>query len=517
MKVLTAAQMRAVDERTIELGIPGLILMENAGHRVVELLAEKFSPLAAQRILVLCGKGNNGGDGFVVARQLYTRLRPKALWVVLAGRPEELRGDAEANFRMLRAAGCPVFDAITAEMRAATIVVDALLGTGLTGPARGPMLELIREINTGFPQAKVVAVDIPSGLGSDTGEVLGEAVRADYTVTFTAPKVGQVLPPACDYVGELRVGAIGSPAELFENDPGIFLALSGPERFRHLFAPRPRGAHKGSFGHVLVIGGSRSKPGAAAMAGLAALRAGAGLVTVASAASAVASIAAHAAELMHEPLTETDTGEISQRAFDYGRFEAAAGRKTVFALGPGIGTHFETAAFVRKVVADFDLPMVIDADGLNCLAGTEFRGRPALVLTPHPGEMARLAGLTNEAVLKDRVGVARSFAIARGLWVVLKGQRTLVAAPDGRVWINPTGTPALASGGTGDILTGLMAGLIAQFPGEIEAAVLAAVYVHGLAGEIGAARLGEQYLVATDLLRFLPEAVEACRHDPHRL
>ncbi len=517
MKVLTAAQMRAVDQRTMELGIPGLILMENAGHRVVELLVEKFSPLDEQRVLVLCGKGNNGGDGFVVARQLHTRLRPKALWVVLAGRAEELKGDAEANYRMLVACGCPVLDAITPEMRAATIVVDALLGTGLTGSARGQMLELIREINTGFPQAKVVAVDIPSGLASDTGQLLGEAVRADYTVTFTAPKVGQVLPPACDYVGELRVGAIGSPPGLYEDDPEIYLALGGPERFRHLFAPRPRGAHKGSFGHVLVIGGSRSKPGAAAMAGMAALRAGAGLVTVASAASALGSIAAHAAELMHEPLMETDTGEISMRAFDYGRFEAVASRKTVFALGPGIGTHFETASFVRKVVNEYDVPMVIDADGLNCLAGADFRGRPQLVLTPHPGEMARLAGLSNEEVLADRVGVARSFATARNLWLVLKGQRTLVASPEGRVWVNPTGTPALASGGTGDILTGLMAGLVAQFPAEIEAAVLAAVYLHGLAGEIGAARLGEQYLVATDLLRFLPEAVDACRPHPHRL
>jgi len=452
-----------------------------------------------------------------VARQLHTRLRPRSLHVVFAGRPEELKGDAAENFRMLGACGCPVFDAVTPEMRSATVVVDALLGTGLSGPARGPMLDLIREINAGFPFAKVVAVDIPSGLASDTGKVPGEAVRADYTVTFTAPKVGQVLPPACDYVGELRVCPIGSPPSLFEDDESIFLALSGPERFRRLLGPRPRGAHKGSFGHVLVVGGSRGKPGAAAMAGLAALRAGSGLVTVASAESAIAAISAHAAELMTEPLAETDTGALSMRAFDYGRFEAVAERKTVFALGPGLGTHFETAAFVRTVVAEFSPPMVVDADGLNCLAGTEFPGRPSLVLTPHPGEMARLTGLSNEAVLEDRVGIARSFALKRRLWLVLKGQRTLIASPEGRVWVNPTGTPAMATGGTGDILTGLIAGLLAQFPGEIEAAILAAVYLHGLAGELGAARLGEQYLIATDLLRFLPEAIEACRRVPDQV
>ena len=232
MKVLTAPQMREVDRRTIASGIPGLVLMENAGHRVVELLQEKFAPLSRHRVVVLCGKGNNGGDGFVVARQLHTRLRPGSLDVVFAGKAADLTGDAAVNFQMLAACGCPVAGAITPEMRPATIVVDALLGTGLSGPARGQMLELIHEINTGFPAARVVAVDIPSGLASDTGATLGEAVRADYTVTFTAPKAGQVLPPNCDSVGELRVGAIGSPPELYEKDDSISLSLSEPGCFR---------------------------------------------------------------------------------------------------------------------------------------------------------------------------------------------------------------------------------------------------------------------------------------------
>lgn len=517
MKVLTAAQMRAVDARTIELGIPGIVLMENAGHRVVEFLQEKFAPLSSQRVVILCGKGNNGGDGFVVARQLHTRLRPKSLQVVLAGQPEDLKGEAAENFRMLSACRLPVERSITPEMRLATIVVDALLGTGLPGPARGPMADLIRDINTGFPLATIVAVDMPSGLGSDTPAAPVEAVRARYTVTFTAPKVSQVLPPACDYVGELRVEAIGSDPDLYEQDDSIYLALNGPERFAHLFARRSPGSHKGTFGHALVVGGSRGKSGAAAMTGLSALRAGAGLVTVASAAGAIGQIAAHAPELMTEPLAETDAGSISMRAFDYGQFAAIAEKKTVIAAGPGLGTHAETIAFVRMLVAQYAQPMIIDADGLNALAGGDFTGRPSMVLTPHPGEMSRLTGLTTEEISIDRVRVVRTFAMEKRVCVTLKGYRSLIAFPNGQVWINPTGSPAMATGGAGDILTGLIAGLTAQFPKEQETAVLAAVYLHGLAGELGAAVLGEQPLIATDLLRFLPEAIKECASVSHRV
>lgn len=516
MKVLTAEQMRTVDRRTMELGIPGLILMENAGHRVVEFLAETFAPLSEHHVVILCGKGNNGGDGFVVARQLYTRLRPRRLDVALAAAPEELRGDAAENFRMLTACGCPVAREITPEMRPATIVVDALLGTGLKGPATGRMLEWIREINTGFPQAKVVALDIPSGLGSDSGALLGEAVRADYTVTFTAPKVGQVMPPGCERVGQLVVRPIGSPPQLYEQDDSIFLSLVEPAEFRDLFVPRPVGAHKGDFGHVLIVGGSRGKTGAAAMAGLAALRAGAGLVTVASAGSALPVIASHAPELMTEPLPETESGAISSRAA-----ETLAGLfpgKDVVALGPGLGTHPETVALVRRLAASVNLPLVIDADGLNALAGCSVRfASPAPVLTPHPGEMGRLTGRTAAEIQADRLAAARGFALDRKVTVVLKGYRTLTAFPDGSVWINPTGSPAMATGGSGDILTGLIAGLMAQFPGRREQAVAAAVWLHGRCGELGAAAYGEKALIATDLLEFLPEAMDECARFSHPL
>lgn len=516
MKVLTAAQMRDVDRRTMELGIPGLVLMENAGQRVVEFLAGRFAPLDAHRILVLCGKGNNGGDGMVVARQLFTRFHPRSLDVVLFAAPEDLKGDAEANYRMLGACGCPVWREITPEMRAATVIVDALLGTGVSGPATGAALAAIREINVNFPLAKVVAVDIPSGMPSDAAHPLGEQARADYTITFTAPKPAQVLAPNCDGCGELRVAPIGSPEELWDTNASVFLSLVEPGLFASLLAPRPRMSHKGSFGHVLVLGGSSGKTGAAAMAGLAALRVGAGLVTVASAQSAIPVIAGHAPELMTEPLPENESGGIGLAAFDYGRLALVADRKNVFALGPGLGTHPDTVAFVRRVVADYPQPMVIDADGLNALAGSPWTAAGRLrVLTPHPGEMARLTGQSVAAIEADRVTAARSFALERAVVLVLKGYRSLIAFPDGRVWVNPTGGPAMAKGGAGDILTGLMAGLLAQFSDTPDVAVAAAVYLHGLAGQNAAREMGDKTVIATDLLAYLPRAMEECARVSH--
>ena len=508
MKVLTAAEMREVDRRTSELGIPGIVLMENAGHRVVEFLAERFAPLSAQRIVVLCGKGNNGGDGLVIARQLQTRFQPCALHVVLLAAPDDLKGDAAANFRMLQACGCGVAQEIPAESRNATLVLDALLGTGISGPASGRMLEAIREINTGFPLAKVVAVDIPSGMPSDSGTPAGEFARADYTVTFTAPKLGQVLPPNCDHVGELVTAPIGSPPSLFDH---VALALLEPAMFRGLLAPRPPGGHKGTFGHVLVVAGSRGKTGAAAMTGMAALRAGAGLVTVASAKSAIAEIAAHAPELMTEPLAETPHGTIALNA-DLARI---AEGKTVIAMGPGLGRDAAVAQLVASVAAAFEQPMVLDADALvGQASGLPGRTR---ILTPHPGEMARLSSQTTAEIQQDRLKAARTFATGHSVTLVLKGQRTLLAFPDGRVWINPTGTPALGTGGSGDILTGMIAGFLAQFPEKPDEALAAAVYLHGLAGEIGARALGEKCLIATDILQYLPDAMEECADVPHGL
>ncbi len=506
MKILTAAQMREVDRRTIEGGIPGLTLMENAGRSVVEFIEDKFAPLDRHHAVVFCGKGNNGGDGFVVARELLLRGKLRALDVVLVAAAEELAGDAAANFSKFQASGGQVHREVTPEMRAATIVVDALLGTGIKGPASGSMLQAIGQINSEFPLARVVAVDIPSGLASDSGRPLGESVRADFTVTFTAPKVGLVLAPNCDQVGELHVCAIGSPPELVENDPRTLLSLIQPWQFGALLAPRAKGANKGDFGHVLVVGGSCGKTGAPAMAAMAALRAGAGLVTVASSAENLPVIAGHAPELMTAPLGAGNLGEIAMG-------------KDVLAVGPGLGLGAETVAMVRHVFAESKLPMVVDADGLNALAGAQWSVAPGRlrVLTPHPGEMSRLCGKTIAEVQDDRVTIARGFAAAKQVCLVLKGQSTLIAFPDGHVWINPTGTPAMAKGGSGDILTGIIAGMLAQFPAAVEQAVAAAVYLHGLAGELGAARWGEKSLIATDMLRYLPAALEECAKFPDRL
>jgi hydroxyethylthiazole kinase-like uncharacterized protein yjeF len=481
MKVLTAAEMREADRRTVEAGIPNAVLMENAGHRVVELLERKFAPIASQRILILCGKGNNGGDGLVVARQLWTRFRPAELWVVLAEEPP-------ANLVTLEACGCPYGGAVLPEMHSATVVVDALLGTGLKGAPREPYSSLIRQINSGFAGAKIVAVDIPSGLDSDSSTTAWEHARADHTVTFTAPQPAHVLDPNADACGDVHVVSIGTRPEFCQSR----LNLSGPADFGFLFEPRPLLAHKGHFGHVLVVGGAPGKTGAAEMTGRAALRAGAGLVTVMSAG------AGDTLELMREPLG------------GYDQVKAASADKTVLAVGPGLGATAEMADMVRRAIMGLELPIVVDADGLNALARWEPPPRPGLVFTPHPGEMSRLCGRLVEEVQADRIGIARDYAVRHALTLVLKGRDTLTAFPDGDVWINPTGGPAMATGGSGDILTGLIAGLMGQFPGEDRAAVVAAVWLHGRCGELAEAELGEKCVTATDLLRYLPKAMEEC-------
>ena len=309
---------------------------------------------------------------------------------------------------------------------------------------------------------------------------------------------------------------IGTPPELYENDPAIALSLSEPADFAGLFRPRVFDSNKGLYGHVLVIAGGRGKTGAAAMAGIAALRAGAGLSTVASAASAISAIASYAPEIMTEPLAETDAGSIAMRAPDDPALAAITDRKTVIAIGPGMGQHPETVQFIRKFVQQSKTPMVVDADALNALARQRSRFEGPRIFTPHPGEMSRLTGKTIAEIQQDRIGHARAFATEHGVHLVLKGNRSVIAFPDGRVWINPTGSPAMATGGTGDVLTGMIAGLVAQFPKQLEDALLAAVYLHGRAGELGAEALGEKSFMATDLFEFLPEAMREIADLSHR-
>lgn len=509
MKILTAAEMREVDRLTIERGIPGLILMENAGSRVVDFLHETFAPLSEHRVIVVCGKGNNGGDGFVVARQLFTRKLCRHLTVLELFDPETLSGDALANRRMLDVCGCPVLRELTNEANLATIVVDAVLGTGLSGPARGPSLDGIRMINTRFPLAKKVAVDIPSGLPSDETNPTGESAHADFTLTFTAAKRSQCLSPICQNAGHLTVVPIGTPPDLCETNPQYRLNLTVKADLSPLFVKRSLDSNKGMYGHVLVVGGSFGKSGAPAMTGLGSYRSGAGLVTVAVPKSALSAVAAVRPELMTEPLEETPSGRV--RFAESAHLLDLLKKMTVLAIGPGLGTEDETVRLVKRLYDEAGLPAVVDADALNALAGALPPTTKTRILTPHPGEMSRLTGKSTKEVQADRLGIAQDLAGRSGATVVLKGDRTIIAFPDGETWVNPTGSPAMATGGTGDLLTGMIAGLIAQHPREWKQAVVAAVWLHGRCGELAACRWGEEATLATDLLDFLPEAMNEVR------
>jgi hydroxyethylthiazole kinase-like uncharacterized protein yjeF len=509
--------MQRIDRLTTErYGVPSLTLMENAGNGVVEFLTRRYSPLENHRIAIVCGRGNNGGDGLVVARLLRQRLlKPR---VLLLADPSDLRGDAAVNLQRVEASGAPEIVAspeawrdIYPTLEGATLLVDALLGTGLTRPLEGFLLEVVSDLNRLQPTPAVVAVDLPSGLSADTGRVIGECIRADGSVTFTAPKLAHVLPPACERVGEFVVHDIGTPRELMESDVSLKLNLTTPSDLAWISRPRRPEAHKGNFGHVLVIAGSVGKTGAAAMSALAALRAGAGLVTVATPKSALPVVAGMGLEFMTAPLPETDSGNIALQALDEKLMEQLLAGKTLVAIGPGIGGTPETVEFVRELVRETDLPMVIDADGLNALAGSLkcLAGRRRVrVLTPHPGEMARLAGRSVANVQAGRLESATSFTAEHHAHLVLKGFRTLVADPAGAVWVNPTGNPGMAKGGTGDVLTGLVAGFLAGFHDRpVTEVVAAAVYVHGLAGDLAAAEVGEVSMLAGDLLDRIPDAI----------
>ncbi len=524
MKVLTAQQMREADRRTSEVfGIPSLTLMENAGSRVVECLAENFSDLADRRVTVLCGKGNNGGDGLVVARLLAERgCRVRAF---LFAAPDSLQGDAATNLKRWREKfGEPRVITDAAEWQQARsalaesdIVVDALLGTGLTAAVEGLLRAVIEDVNRNKASYTLVAVDIPSGLPADGPLRDGVAVEADYTVTFTAPKLGQLLWPSTQYVGKLVVGEIGTPREMLDNDPALTLHYLEPREFRGLPLRRRPDTHKGDYGHALIVAGSRGKTGAAILAAWGALRAGVGLVTVATPANVLPIVASGLPELMTEPLAGTEADTVAANNLDYGRVNKLLEGKSVVAMGPGLTTQLETQQFVRAVVAESELPLILDADGLNAFTGRadELRQRKApLALTPHPGEMARLLGSTTGDVQNRRLEAAQQAAARWNAFVVLKGHRTIVAAPDGRAFFNSTGNPGMASGGTGDVLTGILAGLTAQFGTGDWARVLSlGVYLHGLAGDLAAAQVGEASLMATDLVDSLPDAFELLREE----
>src|SRR5215470_12474580 len=483
MKILTSQQMREIDRLTVErCGIPYPTLMETAGARVVEAIIGHGGPITKKVFSVFCGKGNNGGDGAVVARLLWMRGAP-LVCVYLFGRIAETTGEARINFEIIsqiyeeerkRANFLPrlSIQEITEEEEAAYIsdgagvVIDALLGTGLTRPAEGLYAKAIESINHRRGSATIVSVDIPSGLSSDEGQLIGPHVQADLTVSFTAPKIGNVLAPASESNGALVVAPIGTPNWLIDEESGYLHLVEEKQIAEWLQASRRNSdAHKGSVGDVLLIAGSRGKTGAAALSSETILRAGAGLVTVATADSAQALLVTQArTEVMTEALDETYDGAISHSALDHAL--QLAQKRSVIAVGPGLSSSDEsTRAFVRELVEKRTAPMVIDADGLNALApwpeGLKGSDEAPIIVTPHPGEIARLTGKTNAEIVADRIDVAREFAVKHHIITVLKGSRTIIAAPDGRVYVNPTGNVGMATAGSGDVLTGLVAGLLA--------------------------------------------------------
>jgi len=527
MKALTAAEMREVDRLTTErFAIPGLQLMEAAGKSVAEVFLEQYgrrNTTPPGRVCVLCGKGNNGGDGFVAAR--YLKEEVERVDVCLLAEPGELRGDAAKNYERWRAAGSGVkvirneaeWKKAWPEVASAEVIIDALLGTGIRGGATGLLAQVIEDINrlssnsTAARPAWIVAVDTPSGLPSDGNAAGGPVLRAHLTVTFTAPKVGQLMAPEAAACGQLVVRGIGSPEALVEELGKGALRWAGPEEFAGLPLQRAADAHKGSYGHVLVIAGSVGKSGAAVLAGLSALRGGAGLVTVATPEPLLPIVACGQLEYMTEPLPTSPAGTVSMEAIRGKRFAEVIASKTVVALGPGIGTGEETQEFVRHAVSHAGVPVVLDADGLNAFAGRSelFAQKKTahLVLTPHPGEMARLLGVRATEVQRDRVKCAVEAARRWNAYVVLKGFHTVLASPQGQVFVNTTGNAALAKGGSGDVLTGLLASLIAQFGTEDLLRVLAlGAYLHGAAADLLCQQNDASGLLAGEVAHAIPYA-----------
>ncbi|MGD8366512.1 MAG: NAD(P)H-hydrate dehydratase [Desulfobacterales bacterium] len=508
MYLTTAAEMREMDRRTIEaFGLPGRVLMENAGRGAVRFFLECFGDLQGKSVAVVAGRGNNGGDGFVMARYLHGEGVKVAVY--LLSERGRVQGDALTNLDLLEPLGIPVaeipdaeaFDSHRSAISHHHVFIDAILGTGLASDVSGYFKQVIDRINdTGRP---IFSVDIPSGLDSDTGRICGTCIRAAATATFGFAKCGHRIQPGTEHTGRLCVVDIGIPLHIV-SAVGPRQQLLTPQSVRGFLPHRPVDAHKGTTGHLLVVAGSPGKTGAAAMASLSAMRTGAGLVTLAVPKSLNPVLEPQVTEVMTSPLPETVDGTLDEKALD--RILSLAADKRCLALGPGIGTGEETRRLVQQLVVRSPAPLVIDADGLNCLAeDTTMLGqaRAPVVLTPHPGEMARLSGNSARQIQADRIGCARAFAQANGVFLVLKGAATVVAAPNGRCWVNPTGNPGMASGGMGDVLTGLIAGLITQGVSPL-AASCAGVFLHGRAADALAEEIGPFGYLASDVMTEIP-------------
>ena len=507
MRLVTASQMREADRRAIEdHQIPGITLMENAGREVVAALDNVFAPLSSRRVAVVCGRGNNGGDGFVVARLL--AQRNVACICALIGSAEDVAGDAKKALGALRAWSDVREIADEASWRQARqdiasvdLIVDALVGTGLTRPLSGLLAEVVSDLNAS--RKPIVAIDLPSGMSSELVDLPGPTIRARMTVTLAAPKVSVLLSADAHAVGELVIADIGIPHTVIEEVPGVRVELVTRDTVSGWMTPRRADSHKGDYGRVLIVAGSRGKTGAAGLAARAALRSGAGLVTVATPSSCLPMVAGLGLEFMTEPLDDDHDGRITSAAAD----TILKTETDVIAIGPGLGRSAGVSAAVKRVIERATVPVILDADALNVFEGGGLvaRADQTLVITPHPGEMARLIGRSAGDVNAQRLEIALQAAATMRAFVVLKGHHTIVAAPGDRVFVNATGNPGMATGGTGDVLTGIIAAWLAQLK-DAEAACTLAVYLHGLAGDLAATKTGEVALVAGDVIDHLGAA-----------
>ncbi|MFH1481707.1 MAG: NAD(P)H-hydrate dehydratase, partial [Pseudomonadota bacterium] len=508
MRLVLAAEMREMDRLTIqELGIPGVVLMENAARGATRLFMDHFSPRGGAHVVVLCGPGNNGGDGYVMARYLHEA--GLKITVLVLSRLASISGDALTNLDIIRRMNLEIKEVPDPEqwercrqiMDECHYIIDGILGTGLNSPVRGFYRHVIEEANS--MRKPIMAIDIPSGVHADTGQIMGTAIEAGLTVTFGFPKPGQLIFPGAGLVGRLTSVDIGIPEIIANRIPARYHMME-PIDFTNMSWSEKQDIHKGNRGHLLVLAGSTGKTGAATLTALGALRAGAGLVTVGVPKSLNPILENKLTEAMTVPLPETPEGSLSLAAEN--EIGILMDGKTALAIGPGISTHEETVSLIRHIIKKCPLPMVIDADGLNALSGemgslAHCKGR--VVLTPHPGEMGRLTGMTTAAIQADRIGIATRFAGEHGCCLVLKGAGTLVAEPEGRIYINPTGNPALSSGGSGDVLTGFIGGFLARRWPLVKAA-LGGVYLHGIAADLLAEEMGETGVLAGELHGMLP-------------
>jgi len=513
MRILNAAQMLEADRCTIdELGIPSLVLMENAGRQVVAAIEASYESQLEEQIGILCGKGSNGGDGFVVARTLIQRGVDATVFVI--GAIADVGGDARKNLDTLGHLGVTVVEVADeqtwelhfSEISQCRLLVDAMVGTGLSSALRGMMETVVADINaSGIP---VVSIDLPSGMSADTPHVVGDVIDASMTVSLAAPKLPLVLPPGELHAGDVVIADIGIPPEVLEGLGGPRVDLLTPEQVRVLVEPRTAEAHKGDFGRVTIVAGSSGKSGAANLAAVGALRSGAGLVTVATPVTCESVLASMTPEVMTEALEESSHGTVVAAALE----RVLSLQHDVIACGPGLGRGPQVAGFVRGLLNRATVPLVLDADALTVLAddssALERRDeRSVIIITPHPGEMARLVGRSVEEIQADRIQIAAEFAVAKGLYVVLKGYRSIIATPEGRVFINPTGNAGMATGGTGDVLAGMVAAWLGQLL-DAEAACKLSVFLHGAAGDLAEDRHGEVAMIATDLVACLGTALK---------